>query len=229
LNILVIDTATRIEIVAAASNDTCAGVSSDSGASHAVTLIDSIDRCLAQVGLLPQDIELIGVGIGPGSFTGIRIAVAAARMMAQVLERPLLGFPTPLLYAAGAGAAVGDEILVAFDAKKGRVFGALYAEEGTGIPRAIVPPGDYDIAGILRKANPSATLHCIGDGVARYRSSVFESDKRVKDVTGLIPPPEAACRLARIIYDANPDACADWSRTLPFYARKSDAEIFRES
>lgn len=229
MNILVIDTATRIEIVAAASNETYAGVSSESGASHAVTLMDSIDRCLAQVGVLPQDIELIGVGIGPGSFTGIRIAVATARMMAQVLERPLVGFPTPLLYAAGAGAAVGDEILVAFDAKKGRVFGALYAEDGTGLPRAVIPPGDYDIATILQKADSAATIRCIGDGVARYRSRVFESDKKVEDMTGLIPPPEAACRLARILYDADPGACADWNRTLPLYARKSDAELSRES
>ncbi len=95
-----------------------------------MTLFDNIDAALAGAGISATDLQLIGVGIGPGSFTGIRIAVSTARMLAQVLSIPLAGLSSPLIYAASMEALPGEYLMTAFDAKKGRVFGALYRRDG---------------------------------------------------------------------------------------------------
>ena len=102
--------------------------------SHSVTLLDTINRCLDTLGLAPGDLNCLGVGVGPGSFTGIRIAVTTARMLAQVLGIPLVGIQTHLLYAVSVRGGRGDNIMIAFDAKKGRVFGALYRKSGRTRP-----------------------------------------------------------------------------------------------
>ena len=146
MNILVIDTSSDIEFIGLR---TAEGVFSRYGhpeRSHSVDLITTMDSLLGNGKIGIHDIDIFGVGTGPGSFTGIRIAVSTARMMAQVMQRPLVGVATPLLYAVSLMPLVtgDDSILVALDARKDRVFGAVYrGHDEAGIPVALVPPGDH--------------------------------------------------------------------------------------
>src|SRR5205085_6436230 len=85
--------------------------------SRAQTLLEDIDALLRQAGAHPADIDRLAVGLGPGSFTGIRIGLAAARGIALSLNLPAAGVSTLAALAAGA-----PEALPVIDAKRREVF-----------------------------------------------------------------------------------------------------------
>jgi tRNA threonylcarbamoyladenosine biosynthesis protein TsaB len=229
LNILVIDTASPLEIIAACAGAERVAASTLLQTSHSSTLMGAIDGCLAKLSLAPRDLDCIGVGVGPGSFTGIRIAVSTARMLAQVLGKPLVGVKTQLLYAVSIDAGAGDSIMVAFDAKKGRVFGALYRRAADPLaPTEIVAPGDYPIDTLIAAADPGTTTHLVGDGTRRYAEALAAlAYARFRDDAA--PSGKAICDLVRARYTEDPAAYADYNATVPCYARKSDAETLKES
>ncbi|HPC40627.1 MAG TPA: tRNA (adenosine(37)-N6)-threonylcarbamoyltransferase complex dimerization subunit type 1 TsaB [Spirochaetota bacterium] len=228
MNILVIDTASPLEIIAASRGDAAVETSIAVNTSHSVTILDTIDRCLAGLGLAAGDINCLGVGVGPGSFTGIRIAVSTARMMAQVLGIPLVGIPTHLLYAASVDGETGENVMVAFDAKKGRVFGALYRKSGSPLaPREIIPPGDYGIERLLGGVDISRKTRLIGNGTEKYREALLTLERGVFE-KNFVPSGETMCRLVNEAYRADPSRFKDYNRVVPCYARKSDAEVAKE-
>ena len=228
MNTLVIETATSIELLAASAGGKTADRTAASRVSHSVTLFTNLDAALDELGIGIRDIELLGVGVGPGSFTGIRIAVSTARMLAQVLGVPLVPVKSQLLYAASAPAAPGEFVLVAFDAKKGRVFGALYrASDDPLSPIELVPPGDYEIAPLAELTRVGRAL-AVGDGAEKYRSELEALTPDCTLLTGFVPSGETACRIVAGAYAANPGRYTDITAVVPFYARKSDAEVIRD-
>jgi tRNA threonylcarbamoyladenosine biosynthesis protein TsaB len=230
LNILTIDTSTNTEIIAAAKQDQYANLSSQIEISHSQTIFKNIDTALKELKLSINDIKLIGVGIGPGSFTGIRIAVTTARMLAQVLNIPLVGVSTPLIFATALNASYDDYVLIAFDAKKKKVFGALYKiTQDKYKPQEIVKPGDYYIDDLIKELNNSATVHCYGNGINRYFEDINGKLNKMKNYENFIPEAEAVSNLTKSLYEAAPEAYLDYKLVTPDYTRKSDAEVAKDS
>jgi tRNA threonylcarbamoyladenosine biosynthesis protein TsaB len=228
LNVLAIDTSTRAELVAVSRPGMVADRTAPMSASHASGLFDRIDGALKDTGISVGDLNLIGVGTGPGSFTGIRIGVTTTRMLAQVLRVPLVGLPTPLLYACSTRSAPGTCVIVAFDAKKSRVFGALYRMTDDPLaPEVIVPPGDYGMEYLCDRACAGVATISVGDGAGIYAKalSVLEHHTFMED---FLPSGETACMLTERFYHARPEEYADLTLVMPCYARKSDAEIALE-
>lgn len=230
MNILTIDTATHVEFIGAASSGKVSDRTRISGVTHSATLFENIDSALKELGLTIKDIDLIGVGTGPGSFTGIRIAVSTARMLAQLLEIPLVDLNTHLLYAYSASreySGDSDNILVAFDAKKNRVFGAVYRKNRNSVfPVETVAPGDYSIDLLVSSLDNNRTL-MIGDGTEKYRETL----EKVPDslfLPGFLPKAEDGCLLTESRYKDSPDLFRDINRVVPCYARRVEAEIIKE-
>ncbi len=94
--------------------------------SRASTLLEDVDALLRQAGAHPADLEALAVGVGPGSFTGIRIGLAVARGLALALDVPAAGVSTLDVLAAGAPGATP-----VIDAKRREVF--------VPGPRAVAP------------------------------------------------------------------------------------------
>src|SRR3989440_10279705 len=98
--------------------------------SRAVTVLADADELLREAGFAPTGIDLIAVGVGPGSFTGLRIGLAAARGLALALDLPVAGVST--LDALAAGTPGAGPVL---EARRGEGFVGL-----PGGPAMLLPP-----------------------------------------------------------------------------------------
>jgi tRNA threonylcarbamoyladenosine biosynthesis protein TsaB len=130
--------------------------------SRAQTLLEDVDALLRQAGAHPSDLDRLAVGLGPGSFTGVRIGLAVARGLALSLDLPGSGVSTLAALAAGASGA-----LPVVDAKRREVFTLLDGEPRVLVPQEL-PLGEGTI--------------CVGDGATRYRAVLEER--------GAIVPPD---------------------------------------
>jgi tRNA threonylcarbamoyladenosine biosynthesis protein TsaB len=117
--------------------------------SRAQTLLEDVDALLRQGGTHPRDLDSLAVGIGPGSFTGLRIGLATARGLALSLGLPGSGVSTLAALQAGAPGA-----LPVVDARRREVFTLV-----EGAP-SVLAPADVDVR--------PGTL-CVGNGACRYR------------------------------------------------------------
>ena len=97
---------------------------------HAGMILPVIHEVLSKSGMDKEDITLIATGIGPGSFTGLRIGIATAKGLAKAIRCPLAGIPTLDIIAHGALPS-SMQIMPIIDAKKGEVYCALYNKDGS--------------------------------------------------------------------------------------------------
>lgn len=145
---LAFDTATGVATSALVDGDEVLG----ERASRAQTLLEAIDALLRQAGADPAEIGRLAVGKGPGSFTGVRIGLAAARGLALSLGVEGAGVSTLAALAAGAPGAIP-----VIDAKRREVFTLLDGEPAVLLPEELrIEQGTV----------------CVGDGALRYRSLI---------------------------------------------------------
>lgn len=130
--ILAFDTATPCCSIALTSGGILGGtvinsISLEPGVTHSRRLLGSIDKLLKQSSCSMNEISTIGVGLGPGSFTGLRIGMATAKGLAHGAQKMLVGISS----LDAVAAAVNDErlICVLLDARKKEVYGRFYRTE----------------------------------------------------------------------------------------------------
>jgi len=117
------------------NDNVLASAGADIGRGHAEQLLAFIDQALAESGKALSDIDRIAVTVGPGSFTGIRVGVAAARGFALALGVPSVGVSILAALAKSAGEKhPGRPVLAAMDAKREELYCQIF--EAAGAPRA---------------------------------------------------------------------------------------------
>ena len=184
---------------------------------HARELLPLAQRALDAVGATFADVERIGVGVGPGTFTGLRIGVATARALAQSTGAELAAVST--LDALAEAAGRDRPVLAVLDARRGEAFAAAYiGGERVAGPVAIAPeelPAFAERAGAGAAATP---WQAVGDGAIRFRDRLVPAadvpgdDSTLHRVSAL-----AVCRLAKVAPTVDRDAL------LPEYVRPPDA------
>lgn len=178
---------------------------------HARELMPSVAKVMADAGLGYEDLDAIAVGVGPGTFTGLRIGVATARALAHA--EGIAVHPVSSLAALARGIDA-EHRLPLIDAKRGELFAALYeGDEEVWPPFAATPD---QLVERVRKAtiNPLAA----GDGSLRFREQL--------EAGGISASPAGAhavrglhiCRLAAHVPAVPPEA------VLPNYLREPDAK-----
>lgn len=135
MNILGLETSSRISSVAAACGDRIFEVTGPSGAQHSVSLIDDCRKAAEKAGIGVRDFDRIAVGLGPGSFTGIRLGCIAAKSLAWALDIPAAGISTFQAIAARVVSETdinGRSVYIIGDARKDELFAGEYhsSEEG---------------------------------------------------------------------------------------------------
>ncbi len=224
MNILLLDASTSAEIISVKKDDRLFDLSEISAVSHSKTLFTRMDSCLKKAAITMKDIELIAVGIGPGSFTGIRIAVSTARMLAQVLGIRIVQMSSQLIFALSMDSEEEDFVLPAFDAKKGRVFGALYVKKNS-ILEEVIPPGDYYINQLLEKIPQGVKTNCAGDGCEKFRDIIENSSKDFVITANFLPSGIHSLKYLTDLFNKGELDDLKYDKIVPDYTRKSDAEI----
>lgn len=121
----------------------------DLGKGHAEHLIGVVHEAMAQAGVAFPALERIVVAIGPGSFTGVRVGVSAARGFAMALKIPAVGVTTLEAIAAEARETFGARnVMAALDGGRGEIHAAVYDEAG----REIMTPTAMNLADAARMA-----------------------------------------------------------------------------
>lgn len=199
----------------------------DSRASSQERLLDLVTRTLAESGIDARSIARIGVSIGPGSFTGIRIGLAAARGLAFSLELPLAGVPSHQVLMLPYAAA--DRPLVCFTGfRRGLVFVEAGVWDGaefrSWLPAACLPIGEVE-ARLAAGAPPSNWLF-LGEAVESVLEAVPALRARGR---GLESPLAASRRAAAVaLLAARPSSTtyggARLEELLPVYLRDADAK-----
>lgn len=106
----------------------------NSGMTHSVTLLPMAEEMLKHCGLTLRDIDVIAVAAGPGSFTGLRIGVSAAKGLGWALDKPCAKVSTLEAMAWGMVSAKG-EICPVMDARRNQVYNARFLSDGEQITR----------------------------------------------------------------------------------------------
>jgi tRNA threonylcarbamoyladenosine biosynthesis protein TsaB len=142
MRLLAIDTTSEACSVGVAAGGATIIRSEIVGRGHAEILMRLIEEAMTEARLAFADLDRIAVTVGPGSFTGLRIGIAAARGFALVTGKPAIGINTLAVHAEHARTLCGAHpVLSVLAAGRGEVYGAAFAAEGSQIeaPRAASP------------------------------------------------------------------------------------------
>ena len=212
--ILALDASTPVTTVALArgnGREVLAEVSLTArGASE--TLLPAIHAALDLAG---EDLGSVGrvlAGVGPGTFTGIRIAAATARAISAGTGIPLSKNSTLDALAAPARSYSGD-VLAVLDAKRGQVFARRYSEDGPTTGIYCLTPEELSVEG-----GPLV----VGDGAVRYRGALSG--------LGRIPPEDSPLhRVTAVGHVISADLSpVSPDELVPIYVREPDAEVRRD-
>ena len=230
MSILSIDTSSQVSSVSVLSAECVAAEISMQGAlTHSETLMPHIETALAMARVKKDELDGIAVSIGPGSFTGLRIGLASAKMMAYALHIPLIAVPT-LEALAHHCVCEGVRLVPVMDAQKGNVYvqeftwradgDALTLHEESSL--AILPLAEV----ITRLSKTEQPVLLLGDAMQRKVDVELPVNVRLAPIHARMP--RAACvglaaltRLARGETD-------DPMTAVPLYLRRSEAEVIWE-
>ncbi len=195
----------------------------NTGLTHSQTLMVMAEDLLKQCGHTPQQVQAVAVAAGPGSFTGVRIGVAAAKGFAWGKEIPCYGVSTLEAMALGLGAYEGY-VCPVMDARRSQVYNALFRVESGKLTR-IDDDRAISLADLGEELkNLEKPIFLVGDGSNLCYNTLSES------VSGLVLPPEhrlhqravgvGLAALQQMAAGITPDP----AQLVPNYLRLSQAE-----
>ncbi|MEK6278079.1 MAG: tRNA (adenosine(37)-N6)-threonylcarbamoyltransferase complex dimerization subunit type 1 TsaB [Actinomycetota bacterium] len=219
------DTAAAVMCDGELLTESAAGPTAGGGGrpAHATRLLPDLEAAVGAAGGW-EAVDRVAVGIGPGSFTGLRIGIATGRALAQALGVPLAGVSTLAALARGIrerGGGGGRPALAVLDARRGEVFAAL----ADGTDELLWGPFVATPAELARRiAALDRPPLAAGSGALRFRGELQQGGAEI---------PAGADRVHRV---AARDICAigalgpgsDPRDVAPVYLRKPDAERWRE-
>ena len=182
--LLAFETSAKAASVALFEGDTLLGEQyQNTGLTHSQTLLVMAENLLTQCGKKPSQVEAVAVAAGPGSFTGVRIGVAAAKGFAWGGEKPIYGVSTLESMALGLGAWDGF-LCPVMDARRSQVYNALFYVNQGKVERMTEDRAISleDLKNELK--NLSKPVFLVGDGSILCYNTLLES------VPNLVLPPE---------------------------------------
>jgi tRNA threonylcarbamoyladenosine biosynthesis protein TsaB len=204
---------------------------------HATRLLDLSRELLDRAGIGWGELERIAVGVGPGTFTGLRVGIATARGLAQSLAIDLVGVSSLQALAYGALASeeapLDDAIMAIIDARRGEVFVAAFAPDGELGLRELTPPVAVApglVGEVISRAQEALgggqrRWLAVGDGAIRYRAQLESTALEIVDVGSPLHRVSASAICAL----ASEAGAGGYGEIVPDYRRRPDAELALQS
>lgn len=207
---LAIDTSTNVLSIALVSGDeVLASQDVSTKNNQSEILMMKIEEMMRKCNLLPTDLEKIAVAIGPGSYTGIRVGVTAAKSLAYALDIPVVSVSSLKVMAQ---LKRGADIRVAMiDARRGTVFAAAYDPDD--LP--LIPEGHYDMEKFLARLPKEKTTSFITDHVLASKEDWVISEGELNRSKAEV--------LAKLSHGSLP--VENVHNLMPNYLRKTEAEL----
>jgi tRNA threonylcarbamoyl adenosine modification protein YeaZ/ribosomal-protein-alanine acetyltransferase len=226
--ILALETATREGSVAVWDRGRCRAEAGDGRRTHGERLPGELLASLEAAGRSLADVDLLAVIIGPGSFTGLRVGIAAIQGLALTTGRLVVPVPTLVALAAPHRRTVPAPAVVApcLDGQRGEVFLAAFAAAGEDEAAVLDPISARpdEAADRLRAAAGGRPVVLVGHGVRKY-TGVF--DERIEGLVIADPLQPLAATAAELAAATSARAVAPHALR-PVYVRRPDAVIARE-
>ena len=231
--VLALETVTRAGSVALMDGDVCEATTGDATRTHGERLPHDVTDWLARHGRSIADVDLFAVIAGPGSFTGLRVGIAAIQGFALSRSRAVVPVPTLDALAhgwLGHAPLAGPGLLVAcLDGQRGEVFSAAWEvapgqslEDARVVFDPRVTPPEPLVADLRQRSDKGITI--VGDGARRYASIFNAANLPLEIADAPVPLAGVAARLAM----AHPDRAVAPHALRPIYIRRPDAVLARD-
>lgn len=219
---IALDTSTRTPSIAVRSRGLLVERSLQPERSHASDLLPALEQALSELEARPAEIELVAVGLGPGSFTGLRVGIATARGLARSTGAGLIGLPSGEIIAQRRLEA-GQEALHIQDARGGTFYVSHFARDAAGQVRSVAPArlALPDELGEILSALPAAQLWADQGALQLLEQRAW------REASLCDPRPQASCLLEIAEKRAQ---TADWTPSTelePLYLRPFAARARR--
>ncbi|MBX6396019.1 MAG: tRNA (adenosine(37)-N6)-threonylcarbamoyltransferase complex dimerization subunit type 1 TsaB, partial [Alicyclobacillaceae bacterium] len=165
---LAMDTATAALSVAVGEEKRILGEAAlQLGKHHSAHILPQVEQLLAACDRGPEDLEAVVVGVGPGSYTGVRVGVTVAKTLAWTCGIPVVPVST-LVGLAGHGRDFQGVVVPMLDARRQRVYAGVFA--GGSPPRRETPDRLWTVQELVEYlAGDGRPVLALGDGAVRYR------------------------------------------------------------
>lgn len=190
---------------------------------HSENLVPMIKEVMDNLNLEVSDIDLYGISIGPGSFTGLRIGIATIKSFAHVFNKPVVGVST--LEGLAFSLTYGGVIVPMVDARRDRVYTGIYRWEVGNLINIVDPTimEIEDLLNILDKDYDNIMIN--GNGVPIHKDRMLN---RLNDKVQLSPIGLNGCRAASIgelaLLKYKGGYKEDYYKIVPDYLRESQAQ-----
>jgi tRNA threonylcarbamoyladenosine biosynthesis protein TsaB len=243
--VLAVESATATAAVALADEAGPIGsVVSARGRRHTETIAPAIETLCRRVGVALTDLDALGVDVGPGLFTGLRVGVGTVKALSFALDLPVVTATSLEVLAhavAGSGAADGRLLVPVVDARRSEVFSARFRVEGTTVvPHAPTVGGPPEAERLWRPQELAADLArlselpepshsgdrplLMGDGALRY-AALFDPLAGATLAGPLYGAPPVAALADLCVARAAAGLLAEGDDVMPRYLRQADATI----
>lgn len=220
MKILAVDTSSKVCSVAILENRSVLDeINLNDGRTHSENLMPTIEKILDRNGMTLDDIDLIGVTVGPGSFTGIRIGIASVKAIAEVKNIPVASISSLQSLAKNISKEKGT-IVSMIDARNNNVYGGIYDTDG----KSIVEECADNIDTLVDKIKPFQNITFVGDGAVINKGKIQRAFYGQK-VEFADNNEQSAANTGILAYEKYlSDSLESADTVIPLYLRKSQAE-----
>lgn len=214
MKLLAFDTSSQALSVALTEDDNLLGkIDLNIKKNHSITLMPAIDFLMINAGLQPEDLDRIAVAQGPGSYTGLRIAVTTAKTLASTLNIDLVGVSS--LAAIAANVEVAGKVVPLIDARRQNVYAGIY-ENGTSISQE----HHVELDKLMDTLKTEERLYFTGE-LANFRELISQTLPQAKFVENAERRLPNAYQIARLGAGYEP---VNVDEFVPEYLKKVEAE-----
>jgi tRNA threonylcarbamoyladenosine biosynthesis protein TsaB len=190
MRILALETTDKIGSVAASDGDKpLAELILDATQRSAQSLLPAVDALLKQVGWTPAEVQLVAVSIGPGSFTGLRVGVTAAKVFAYAVGAEVLGINTSEVLAANCQETRHNRVSVVTDAQRGEIVVQSFQRQSDNSFTPVAPEQLLEADVWLAQLVAGTEVTAGTEVVVAKKLSLLETVNRQPPPSPSLPPP----------------------------------------